>query len=101
MPQLNDVGVILEVTVTKESDGTALDISTATTRQIILSTPLTNEDIEKVGVLTGDGSDGKMHYTTEAGVLDEVGIWKVQGRVVIGAMDVRTSVESFEVFANV
>lgn len=98
--QANDVGVVLELTITKESDGTALDISSATTRQILLKPPRGGATVTKTATLSGAGTDGKMRYVTEAGVLSAAGTWKIQGRVVIGSLDVHTSVEDFAVIGN-
>ena len=99
MPQKNDIGVVVELTITKESDGSALDISAASTRQIIL-TPPSGTVITKTATLSGAGTDGKMRYTTESGVLSELGSWEVQGRVVIGAVDLRTSIAKMVVKRN-
>lgn len=99
MPQVNDTGVVLELTITKESDGTALDISSASTRQIFLQPP-SGTTITKSAALSGSGTDGKMRYTTEADLLAETGTWQIQGRVVIGSADLRTTVNRFTVNRN-
>lgn len=92
----NDVGVILRVTLVKTSTGAALDISGAATRQIILRKP-SGGIATQTGVLTGDGSDGQMEYTTGAGTLDEAGNWKIQGYVELGGQELRSGIGYFSV----
>lgn len=98
MIMLGDVGPVLRVTVTKESDGTARNISAATTRQIIFRKP-GGTVVAKTASLTSDGSDGRMQYTIEAGLIDEAGTWKIQGFVVIGSTELHTEIGAFTVGA--
>lgn len=98
--QVNDVGVALELVISNQSNDNALDVSAATTKQIILKPPRGGAAITKTAVLSGAGTDGKIRYVTEAGVLSTAGTWRIQGFVVLGAVEVRTEVASFPVRPN-
>ena len=57
---MNDVGTKFLVTVT---DGTtAVDISSATTKQLIFQKP-SGTKLTKATAFTSDGTDGKMQYS--------------------------------------
>lgn len=94
---INDIGTVFEVTIYE--DGAVLDISDATTMQILLKAPdeglLTN-----TAVFTTNGMDGKIQYVAIAGDLDEAGRWSIQARVVTPAGDWRSSISEFTVHTN-
>lgn len=96
MPRLNDIGTVFRMTITKESDASALDISAATTRQIYFKKPSGEVDT-RTATLSGSGTDGRMQYATVDGDLDEVGQWEIQGKVVIGTQTFKTKRNEFEV----
>lgn len=73
---VDDYGASLEVTV--EEDGSAVDISAATTTLIKMRTP-DGRVLSKSATLTTDGTDGKMYYTLQQGDLDAPGRWRWQG----------------------
>jgi hypothetical protein len=73
---VDDYGAALEVTV--EEDGSAVDISAATTTVIKMRTP-DGRVLSKSATLTTDGTDGKMRYTLQSGDLDTPGRWRWQG----------------------
>jgi len=94
---VGDIGTVLVVTI---KDGTTtIDISSATTKQIILTAP-DGGKLTKAASFTTDGTDGKMQYATVAGDLDEAGWWKLQGRVVLAAGTWSTDITRFEVHQN-
>jgi hypothetical protein len=99
--QKGDIGTAIRLTITKQSDGTVLDISTASTKQIILRSPAGKVKTFTATLVT-DGTDGKMEYITAAAAdLDEAGKWDVQGRVVIASSNRKTILPvQFEVKAN-
>lgn len=82
----NDVGTILTITVV-DDDGVAVDISGATSKQIVFLKP-DETVVTKTAVFVSDGSDGKIKYTTIAGDLDIVGLWHIQPLIDISAGDV-------------
>ena len=71
---LNDIGTIFEVTV--QDDGVIVDISGATTKEIIFKKSR-GEVLTKAAVFSTDGVDGKMRYVAVAGDLDERGQWEL------------------------
>lgn len=74
--RLGDVGTAIEVTITNARTDTAIDVSTATVKQIVLCRPngtLTYHDADFVT----DGTDGKILYQLEDGDLDVVGLWTI------------------------
>jgi hypothetical protein len=74
----NDIGTVFEITI---KDGPlVIDISGATTKNILLKPP-TGTLLTKAGVFVTDGTDGKIKYTTISGDLSEVGVWQVQGHI--------------------
>ena len=79
---INDIGTDLQITVT-ETD-VAVDISSAAALAMILTKP-SGATVTKTALLLNDGTDGKLHYTTESGDIDEVGNWTYHGRVTFGA----------------
>lgn len=94
----NDIGTTLLVTICDCSNN-AIDISSADTKQIILKKP-SGSTLTKTAVFTTDGSDGKIQYVIESGDVDEVGTWKIQGKVVIGSYEWHSNFESFKVYRN-
>lgn len=76
--RLLDNGVPLTVTLTKQSDGKAFDVSTATLRKFVFRKPGVATPIERTATLVNTGSNGKVQYVWAAGELDKVGIWKYQ-----------------------
>jgi hypothetical protein len=90
--------VIFEV----QEDGAALNISTATSLRLYFKGPSDSAAVEKTAVFNTDGTDGKLKYTKSAAddVNDEAGEWKVQAGFTLGAYQGRTSIESYQVSAN-
>ena len=75
----NDIGTIFELTVRDES-GTVVNLATATVLQIRFRTP-SGILLTKTAVLTGNGTDGKMQYTSLLNDISEEGVWYIQGWV--------------------
>lgn len=94
----NDIGTTLLVTICDCSNN-AIDISTADTKQIVLKKP-SGSTLTKTATFITDGSDGKIQYVVQSGDMDEVGTWKVQGVVTIGAYTWHSNFESFKVYRN-
>lgn len=83
------------------TDGNALDVSTASTREIILRDPngvSTTFDAS----FTNSGSDGLIEYeTVDADDLGVAGPWQAQGHVILSAGDdLKSSVDRFAVGEN-
>ena len=96
---VGDIGTVIEVAIVDQA-GVAVDISLATTKEIILKKPAGTTDT-KTAAFSGDGTDGKMRFvTTLAGDLDTDGDWFVQGHVVIPAGTWHSDVGTFPVLPN-
>ena len=94
---LNDIGTQFLLTVTDGS--TAVNISSATTKQITIKKP-SGTSITADTAFDSDGTDGKMSYTTVADDLDETGSYKLQGKVVISDGTFYTDITTFKVHRN-
>ena len=94
---MNDVGTKFLVTVT---DGTtAVDISSATTKQLIFQKP-SGTKLTKATAFTSDGTDRKMQYSIASDDFDEAGSYKLQGKVVISDGTFYTDIHTFKVHRN-
>ncbi len=98
--QVADVGSVLLVEMTRQSDGAPLDLSAASSLQIILGLP-DGTKFTKTALLLTNGLDGKIYYVAQAGDLPESGIYSIQGKVAIGAATLYGSVQSFSVLDNI
>jgi len=95
---VGDIGTIVEYTVT---DGVnPINISDADTLTITFQKP-DGRKISKDAALTGDGADGKMHYTIEDGDLSVAGDWKIQAFVVLSGGEWHSSVEILRIMRNI
>lgn len=94
---VNDVGTKFLVTVTDGSS--AVDISSATTKQLIIKKP-SGTKLTKATAFTTDGTDGKMQYSITSDDLDEAGSYKLQGKVVISDGTFYTDIHTFKVHRN-
>ena len=95
---VDDVGPRLLITV--QDDGVAVDISSATARQINFKKPSATV-LNRTGSLFTDGTDGKMYYDAVAGDLDEAGDYKIQGKVIFSVGTFSTDVKKFKVHCNI
>lgn len=100
-----DVGTIIVLTVTDET-GAVVDLSTASTKTILLCKP-SGAVLAKTASFTTDGKDGKIQCTaTKSGTpsvydIDEIGTWKAQAYVVLVAGEWYSTTATFTVSANV
>lgn len=95
---VGDIGTQFIVTI-QDYNGTAEDISAATTKQIILKAPDGTRLAKNAGFVT-DGSDGQIVYTTVSGDMSTNGTWKIQGYVITPSGQWHTEFESFRVVRN-
>ena len=94
----NDIGTTLKTTVKNGSSG--VDISPATTKNIILGKP-DKTLLTKAGSFTTDGTDGQLEYVTISGDLDQIGCWKIQAHVVTSSGEWKSDIGTFEVHKNI
>lgn len=78
-PHINDFGTTFRITLT-DANGDAVDISTATIKQIWFKKP-DGTVLSKDAVFLTDGTDGIIQWVATAGVLILKGLWEIQGRV--------------------
>lgn len=96
--QKNAIGVAIKVTI--EEDGSAVDVSAATTKELVFKKP-NGTTVTKTAAFVNTGSDGKIKYVTESGFLDLVGYWQVQGNVAFsGGFSGRSDIQKFQVLGN-
>ena len=96
---IGDIGTVFVVTI-KDEDETVVDVSSASTQQIIFSKP-DGTKVTKTSVFTTDGTDGKIQYTTvDVNDLTTKGKWHLQGKVTLSAGTWTTNVGHFKVFKN-
>jgi hypothetical protein len=95
---VGDIGTIFRLTI---MDGTSVvDISGATTMEIIFKKPSASV-VTETASFTTDGTDGQMEWATGVvGDLDEAGSWEWQGRIVMPSWEGKTSILTFDVVAN-
>jgi hypothetical protein len=93
---VGDIGT--DIIITIQDDGSAVDVSAATI-QFIFCKP-DGTIVTKTGSLNGDGTDGKVKYTTESGFLDGFGDWKYQVKLTISGSVWYTDWGTLPVFKN-
>jgi hypothetical protein len=93
---LNDIGTVPRLTVYRENGDLETSLGSATKLRIKLQDP-GGTSVTKIAVLSTDGSDGKMQYTTVLNDVDDVGSWKIQGYIEMGGGKWHTSKRDFEV----
>jgi hypothetical protein len=94
---VGDIGTVLRCTIKDGSD--AVNISTATSKIIILEDPSGNNS-DKIATFTTNGIDGKIQYTTISGDFDERGNWSIQAKVVLPSGTWYSDIYTFEVHGN-
>jgi hypothetical protein len=97
--RLNNIGVLIKVTINDCGTDSAVDISTATTKQLIFTKPSGTKVTKSASFFT-TGTDGILTYTTVSGDLDEIGTWQFQGYVVIGTNEFTSTIDTFKVERN-
>ncbi len=94
--RLGDVGIPLRLTVVDES-GVAIDISSATTKQILFKAPGGGDVTTQSANFTTDGSDGKIEFVSTALFPDEKGKWRYQAYVIDSGQEYHTGIAKFDV----
>lgn len=96
-----DLGTTFLLTITEADGTTAVDVSTATKLQMIFEDPA-GTSTTKTASLNTTGTDGKIKYVSESGLIDVVGTWRVQGYVEFGGGTSKyySTVTEFMVYDN-
>jgi hypothetical protein len=95
---VDEAGTIFERTI-KDQDDVIVDISGATTKEIIFRKP-TGVSVVKEAINSTDGTDGKMRYLAAADDLDTEGYWQWQAHIVFPSGEWYTDILQFEVHEN-
>ena len=93
-----DIGTAFEITL--QDDSTVVNISAATTKQIIFQKPDGTTVTETADFVT-DGTDGKIQYVIASGDLDTVGTWSIQAKIIISTNTWYSDIQTFEVHGNI
>lgn len=88
-----------EFIVIAKSDTLVLDISSATTKQLIFVKP-DGTKLTKTATFYTNGTDGKLSYVTQSTDLDQQGSWKIQAKITLPSGTWSSSIGKFKVYAN-
>ena len=94
---VDDFGWVGKLTL--KQDGTAVDISSYTTREFIFRAP-DGVAVTKTALFDDDGTDGILKYTILTGEIDEAGDWKVAARIKKVGVELTSEEHSFNVAAR-
>jgi len=94
---VDDIGTVFTITIKDGAD--AVDISTATTKNIVFKQP-DKTLVTQSGSFVTDGTDGKIQYTTVSGDLADAGNWSLQAEIVITSGEWSSDIYGFEVHKN-
>ena len=96
-----DWGTIFHITVLETNEAeqnVVMNISTATTKQILFTKP-SGTLLTKTAVFTTDGTNGQIQYVSIDGDLNEAGTWTWQGLLTFASGKWHTTTGSFSVSA--
>ena len=96
--QKDDIGTIFRLTL--KNAGLPLDVSSATVTKDLIFTAPSGTKVTKAASFTTDGKNGQIQYVSTTGVINEAGMWRMQGSVVITAGTFKSSLARFDVGAN-
>jgi hypothetical protein len=94
----SDIGTLIQIQIV-DCDSVPVDISGATAKQMVLKKP-NGESLIVSADFVNTGTDGLIKYMIQSGDLDQIGTWKIQGIVTIGAYVWHSNFESFKVLRN-
>jgi hypothetical protein len=95
---VGDIGTVFTITI--KDGSSAVDVSTATTKEILVTKPDGTEVTWAASFVTS-GADGKIKYTTaSAGDLNQVGAYRIQAHIVFLTGDWHTDIGDFYVHGN-
>lgn len=95
---VNDVGTAMELDVLDQNNA-VVNISSAGLQMSFLRPD--GSTFTKNATFVTDGTDGKMHYVTQAGDLNIPGNWKMQGILTFPGGLWHTDVQKFKVLADI
>lgn len=96
--QKGNIGTAFRIEI-KDQDDVVVDVSAATTIQIIFKKP-GGDILTKTASFVTNGTDGMIQYVSQSGDLDTVGLWRHQGFVVQSGTEFWTDLAQFKVHRN-
>lgn len=96
---VDDIGTRFQVTI--KDDGAVVDLSAASSLVISFRKP-SDTVLNRTGSTLSDGSvvSGVMYYDSVGGDLDEIGNYKLQGKVALTSGTFYTDIQTFKVHCN-
>lgn len=92
---VGDIGTAFRGTF--KEDGVAIDISSATTKEIIFEPPNGIKATQTATFFT-DGTDGVLQYVSIANDIDRGGDWRLQGYIVMAGFTGYSDIVNFKVY---
>ena len=86
--------------LTLKQDGTAVDISSYTTKEFFLVDPTGAASAAKTAAFDSDGTDGKLKYTILTTEIDAAGNWNVFARIKKAGVELTSDPLEFRVKAR-
>ena len=96
---IGDVGTRFLFTIQDCDSAEPVDVSASSSIEIVYK-KANGSTLVAAGAFLTDGTDGKVYYDTEAGDIDSVGYWKVQGKVTFPTGLFYSDIHKFQVYAN-
>lgn len=96
--QVGAIGFLIELNI--KAGNSPLDISSATTKNIIIEKP-DSTILTASGSFVTDGTDGLLYYRTISGDLDQEGTYNVQAYLVMPDFTGYSTPVSFTVYPNI
>ena len=96
---IGDIGTRFLFTIQDCDSTDPVDVSTASSVEIVFKKP-NGTNLVVAGTFLTDGTDGKVYYDTANGDIDQIGYWKVQGKVNFPTGLFYSDIHKFQVFAN-
>lgn len=93
--RVGDVGVAFKVTI--EDCGSIVDVSAASTKEILLYKP-DGSVLTKTASFFTNGTDGIIQYATVVGDINMAGFWRIEAHVILGASEYYSEIERFRVY---
>lgn len=94
-PKVGDVGTVFTLTI-QDAAGVAIDISGASTKDVVVMKS-DGTKVTRTGTFTGDGTDGKLDWTSLVGDLDTAGILQMEAYVKLPSGEWRTTIATVDV----
>ena len=96
--RIGDEGTIVERTI-KDQTGAVVNLAGATSLQFHFQKP-NGTDVTVAAILSTNGSDGKMQYTSTSSTWDQAGRWQGQAKIQAGGVSLKSDIWEFHVYPN-